>query len=263
MSAHDLALPGFARAAARRVRQLPLPFEQVRSGIPIWSRSYRLGEREHLIWRPLGQDEREVRRFKGALLAAAKKFDNDTKLKSGRRVGLLGLTGIRVLETMLDLTNRISGRLDPATARIAEEACVSVRTVFRALKALKEHGFIDWIRRTMRTGLEGAGPQDCQISSAYWFPLKKRAAGLYRLIRGAPPPAALDRDEVQAAAVAARSAGLSSMEHGRAPPPTLETLLPPDTAAAMRRRAEERSRASFARGATDSGAVNPGAQGKI
>jgi hypothetical protein len=41
---------------------------------------------------------------------------------------------------------------------------------------LKEHGFLDWIRRTEPTDNVGAGPQVRQITNAYGFDLKQLAA---------------------------------------------------------------------------------------
>lgn len=224
-----------------------------RTFAPVRRNSYDRGEREHLIWRPLGENRAEARRFKGTLLKAAKNLEKSTK-QPGRRMGALGLTGIAVLEALTGLADDLSGRLEPMIATIAEKAGLCARTVSRALNRLKEHGFIDWLRRTVTLDVDGAGPQVSQTSNAYWFPLRGRAAGLVRLIMGKAPPAAPDRDEVQAAITMERNARLRAMSS-----PTRVSAAHALTDQA--REAVQRLKALRARRANDSGSKNPGGQG--
>jgi len=128
-----------------------------RTGAKVRRLSYHVGEREHRIWRPLGQTRKEAWRFKDALLRAARRYDDSTKLERGKgaKMGALGLTGIRVLETLCQIVDNMSGRLEPSIDLIAEKARLSRRTVVRALARLRLHGFIDWLRRTVP--LEGDG----------------------------------------------------------------------------------------------------------
>jgi hypothetical protein len=47
--------------------------------------------------------------------------------------------------------------------------------IVRALKNLRMHGFLDWLRRYEPTGNEGRGPQVQQTSNAYRLSLPERA----------------------------------------------------------------------------------------
>ena len=51
---------------------------------------------------------------------------------------------------------------------------LSPATAVRCLKQFNAHGFIDWIRRTERTGnAPGEGPQVRQVSNAYFFDMTR------------------------------------------------------------------------------------------
>ncbi|MBN9314155.1 MAG: replication protein RepA [Devosia sp.] len=61
--------------------------------------------------------------------------------------------------------------------------------VHRALKALRQHGFLDWLRRYVPTGNEGRGVQVQQTSNAYRLSLPERARRLLgRMIGDCPVP---------------------------------------------------------------------------
>jgi hypothetical protein len=226
-----------------------------RTGQPVRRNSFNRGERERLIWRPLGESKREARRFKGALLAAAKKLDNQTK-EPGTRMGALGLTGVRVLETLLSIVDDMSGRLEPAIATIAAKAHLGIRTVVRALRRLNDHGFLSWLRRTEYVDNDGAGPQVQQVSNAYWFELRGRAAGLVRLLMtGKAPPEVRTREELQAIDSRMRSDRLKAMRYGTGADPSVYlSHVSEEARAALRRRAQERSASAMK-------AKNPGGQG--
>lgn len=183
-----------------------------RTGQPVRRNSYHRGERERLIWRPLGETRAEARRFKGAVRKAAQRFDHSTKTPETRMGGVLRLTGLAVLNALLDIVDDVTGRLEPSIATIADRAKLGVRTVVRALRRLADAGFLDWFRRTEPVDQEGAGPQVQQITNAYWFALRGRAAGMVRLIlSGRAPPEARSREEVQAAVTGSRNARLKEM----------------------------------------------------
>ena len=76
----------------------------------------------------------------------------------------------------------------------------------RALKNLRTHGFLDWLRRYEPTGNEkGSGPQVQQASNAYRMSLPERARRLLGRFGIAPPPP-LDHEQ----AVAQREAELEA-----------------------------------------------------
>jgi hypothetical protein len=60
--------------------------------------------------------------------------------------------------------------------------------VVRALAALREHGFLDWLRRHEKVELvEGPGPRVRQVSNAYRLSLPRRAAQLLGHLLSSPP----------------------------------------------------------------------------
>jgi hypothetical protein len=89
---------------------------------------------------------------------------------------------------------RRTGRLDPAIATIAERVRRAPSAVCRALAALKEHGFIDWIRRTEPVDNPGRGPQVRQVSNAYRLDLPAKARALVARICGKAPQPVDDAD---------------------------------------------------------------------
>ena len=83
-----------------------------------------------------------------------------------------------------------------------------------ALKALRSHGFIDWLRRYVPTGNSGRGPQVTQTSNAYRLSLPQKAI---RLLGAYAKPAPLPDDYLQqqadrAAAIEDHRAELSLAE---------------------------------------------------
>lgn len=179
---------------------------------PVRRFSYNVGEREHRCWRPLGRTRKEVWEFKDALLLAAKLHDRDTKAPGEYR-GALGLSGREVLEALVGIADNLTGRLEPSLAWIQAKTKLARGTVVRALKRLKEAGFLDWIRRTEPVENAGAaGPQVKQATNAYWFDLKGKASSLvYRLLRKrrSPPPddalARVDQDRAATEAMLAKA----------------------------------------------------------
>jgi hypothetical protein len=97
-----------------------------------------------------------------------------------------------------------------------------------------------------------------QITNAYWFALRGRAAGLVRLILGRAPPDVRTREELEAAAAAERDARLWSMKTRRSRAEVAGLAagsLTPAVREALRARAERRSASSL-------GEQNPGLQGE-
>lgn len=63
-----------------------------------------------------------------------------------------------------------TGTCEPSLDTLAEKTRLAKPTIVRALKLLNLHGFIDWVRRTEKTGNRpGHGPQVKQVSNAYYF----------------------------------------------------------------------------------------------
>ena len=77
----------------------------------------------------------------------ARRFERQTR-QHGRQDGVLGRNGLAVLHALLfDFLNYASGRLEPSYKRIAEKACISIRSAARGLVRLKVAGVLNWLRR--------------------------------------------------------------------------------------------------------------------
>ena len=149
---------------------------------PVRRNSYNVGEREHRIWKPIARKEISAR------MRAAEQYNYERK-QPGQRNGPLGHIGLEVLRVLYRIVDYKTGRLDPSIGYLMERLKRSRAAIVRALAALKQHGFLNWIRRTEPTDNEGAGPQVKQITNAYWFGLPQAAADMVRRMVGkAPPP---------------------------------------------------------------------------
>lgn len=77
---------------------------------------------------------------------------------------------VTILRALIERIDFATGRLFPSIDRIASDAGCHRNSVIAALKRLKFHGFIDWVRRSVRTGNDGQfAPQREQTSNAYYF----------------------------------------------------------------------------------------------
>jgi hypothetical protein len=156
-----------------------------RTGEPV-RRHSRLKGREGVFWRPMSRED--ARR----IVFAARRFDRSTK-KRGKRNGELGHVALEIIDFLANLMNRKTGQLDPSIAYMMQVLGRSRDAIVRGLQALRQHGFLDWLRRYEPTG-EASGPQVVQTSNAYRLVMPAglgRIMGLY--FTKAPTPA----DEAQ------------------------------------------------------------------
>jgi hypothetical protein len=113
---------------------------------PVWSGS--IGA--PVKFQPLAKRE-AARRYH-----QARRFERQTR-QPGKQDGMISRNGLAVLHSLLfDFLNHRSGRLDPGYAAIARAANISVRSVARGLRKLKEAGVINWLRRCS-SALDEAG----------------------------------------------------------------------------------------------------------
>lgn len=147
---------------------------------PIRRQSHLKG-REGVFWRPVTRSELDK------IMLAAVKYDTAMK-QPGKRTGPLGLVALQVLALLANKVNRRTGQLDPSIEFLMAKLRRSRDAIVRALKALREHGFLDWLRRYVPTGNQ-SGPQVQQTSNAYRLSLPARALRLLgRFGRPAPLP---------------------------------------------------------------------------
>lgn len=116
-------------------------------------------------------------------LRAAEYYDFQNR-EQGKRNGPLGHIGIELLKLMYNVIDRRTGRLDPSIDWIMGKLKRSRTAIVSAMKALKEAGFLDWIRRTEpRADADGQGPQIRQVSNAYALKLPGGAVEFIRRLR--------------------------------------------------------------------------------
>lgn len=178
-----------------------------RPGQPVRRNSHTKGRCEGVFWRRT--DRQEVRR----IVMAARRYELATR-QPGARSGALGSIAIELLELFANLVDFRSGRLEPSLDTLMRMLKRSRDAITRALKALRAHGFLDWLRRYVPTGNEGRGPQVKQTSNAYRLSLPQKAL---RFLGGAGRPAPLPDDAEQArdhrtAEIEAYKASLSMAE---------------------------------------------------
>jgi hypothetical protein len=112
------------------------------------------------------------------VLLAAKRYELVGR-PAGRQNGPLGHVGLEVLELLANLVSFRSGRLEPSLHYLMAKLRRSKDAVVRALASLREHGFLEWLRRHEALELvEGPGPRVRQVSNAYRLSLPARAAQL-------------------------------------------------------------------------------------
>jgi hypothetical protein len=174
---------------------------------PIRRHSRPKGRCEGVFWRRTNRQE--VRQ----IVMAARRYELAGR-QPGARNGPLGFVALEVLELLGNLVDFRSGRLDPSLDFLMTKLKRSRDAIVRALRALRDHGFLDWLRRFEPTENEGRGPQVRQVSNAYRLSLPRRAAALLgRLFASAPvPDDAAHRRQLAAAEIEAHRAGLSNRD---------------------------------------------------
>lgn len=169
------------------------PQDARRTHQPVRRLSRAKGRCEGVFWR--STNKREVRQ----IVTAARRYELSTR-QAGQRNGALGPVALEILELFSNLVDFRSGRLDPSLDFIMGKLRRSRDAVARALRALRDHGFLDWLRRFVPTGNEGRGPQVQQTSNAYRMSLPARALRLLgRLFDPVPVPDDFNHAQQQAA----------------------------------------------------------------
>ena len=177
------------RGSGQTALGLVFPPPAERCPTPVRRHSHFKGRSEGRIWRPTNRQETQK------ILMAAKRYELAERQK-GARSGPLGSVAIEVLELFVNLVDFRTGRLEPSLDTIMGKVRRSRDAVVRALKALRAHGFLDWLRRYEPTGNE-SGPQVQQASNAYRLSLPEKALRFLGRFGKAPPP---PDDHVQAEA---------------------------------------------------------------
>lgn len=174
-----------------------------RTGEPVRRHSHMAGRCEGLFWRRM--DRAEARR----VVLGARKYELAGR-QAGQRNGPLGFVALEILDLMANLIHGKTGRLDPSLDWLMATLKRSRDAIHRALKALRDHGFLDWLRRYVETGNEGRGPRVQQTSNAYRLFLPPRALRLLGRA-GQPAPVPDDFDQERTTRAAERTAQAAAM----------------------------------------------------
>lgn len=184
------------RAAFRGSGQIGLglifPPPAERCPTPVRRRSHLKGRSEGRIW------QATTRKDVQAILKAAEIYNEAGLHEKGERSGPLGSVALDVLRLFVNLIDFRTGRLEPSITTIMDRLGRSRDTIVRALKNLRAHGFLDWLRRYEPTGNEGRGPQVQQASNAYRLSLPEKARQFLGRFGKAPPPPADHGQDQQA-----------------------------------------------------------------
>lgn len=101
-----------------------------------------------------------------------------------RLQGLIGRTGLDIIDALIEFVNFDTGRCDPSYAKIAEFARCSVSSVTKCLRRLKDLGVINWVRRCT-AGIKDGRYTRSQDTNAYAL----LSSSGWRGARKPPPPA--------------------------------------------------------------------------
>lgn len=181
------------RGSGQGTFSLVMPPPPERCPTPVRRHSHFKGRSEGRIWRPT------TRKDVQAILRAAEQYNEaGLREKKGERSGPLGSIALDVLRYFVNLIDFRTGRLEPSISTIMNRLGRSRDTIVRALKNLRAHGFLDWLRRYEPTGKEGRGPQVQQASNAYRLSLPEKARQFLGRFGKAPPPPADHGQDQQA-----------------------------------------------------------------
>ncbi len=178
MSATSISpiIPGNRRSGSASVGELVGKLTRDRrTGQPVRRNSFDIEDRRAQVFRPIGDGTKHgAIRWRDKYIQLVEEYDWSTKERGARHQ--IGANAIRVLKTLLHMPGLDfdKGQIDPAIDTIMRLTRFARATVVAALHRLRHHGFLDWVRRTMKTGNEpGEGPQVKQISNAYFFPVER------------------------------------------------------------------------------------------
>ncbi len=205
--------------------------------------SYDVDDRRARVARRYGDGSKSgTGRWVRAYLRAAREFDVHTRRETGRSP--IGASGVQVLEAILlnHWHDFRSGHIDPALSQLERATGYARTTIVAILKRLKQHGFIDWVRRTQNLHRPGeAGPQRCQVNNLYFIDLRRLplavSSRLQQLVR-----ALLGKSEQPAPAPAPTTKAPSRWQLGQTGNPDLDQALASIEAALVRNERELHSR---------------------
>ena len=110
-------------------------------------------------------------RWRDTLLRVAREYDQVGKTTG--RWGALGPHTREVLEALLDLVDFRTGRLEPSYDKLMAMTRFARSTIASALRRLRAHGFLDWVRRSRLVDKADGEVAREQTSNAFVFDLTR------------------------------------------------------------------------------------------
>ncbi len=110
-------------------------------------------------------------RWRDTLLKVAREYDQVGKTTG--RWGALGPHAREVLQALLDLIDFRTGRLEPSYDKLMAMTRFARSTIASALRRLRAHGFLDWVRRSRLVDKPNGELAREQTSNAFVFDLTR------------------------------------------------------------------------------------------
>lgn len=160
---------------ARSIGDIAVAYAARRNN-PVRRNSYDLEDPRAKVFRKIG-DGSAAQGFAhtGALRETLKALIKQQRQEGYEGADRLQRSDYFVFDAMLSLLNFATGELFPSQATIAAKAGVCRQVVIDAIKRLQAHGFIEWVRRSIRNE-DDDGPTRKQTSNAYYFDHRRRMA---------------------------------------------------------------------------------------
>lgn len=206
-----------------------------RTEAPVWRGSLDENDRRAKVAMPVGDEQRHALAFIDVYILAMKRWANESKTRG--RPHAISHNMIAVAEALMRRCMDFkTGRCTPCIDTIMEKTRFARPTVISLLRKLREEGFMDWVRRTAKTGnAPGEGPPVRQTSNAYFIDfarlpkqvmlyLRQKLRGLFDFERqpaswrgsGPVPPRAMRLAGALASRFAVARTGLASELRARA-----------------------------------------------
>ncbi len=149
---------------------------------PVRSGSYHVGSFENGFWRQPDHGDFAL------AMAGARALERETR-RDGRPQGAVGPVALELLALLYRLGRRFKGHIEPSLDFMMRGIKRSRTAVVRALKQLREAGFLEWRRRFVTVERCGPGPRRRQTSNTYRLQLPKAIERLLgKRAKSAPIP---------------------------------------------------------------------------
>jgi DNA-binding transcriptional ArsR family regulator len=150
-------LAGRSRGPDRRVRR----------------NSFDVDDRRAAVWRAInGGGKQAGLRWRDTMLKVAREYDQVGQKKG--RGAPLGPYTRDVLAALLELVDFPTGRLEPTYQKLMAMTGLAKSTISSALRRLRAHGFLDWVRRSRLVEKDDGVARE-QTSNAYFFDVGRLA----------------------------------------------------------------------------------------